>query len=180
MTTRITTDGIDWHKRAGMYSFQQLTNKQIMDLLSAKKEIVTRSRKDVKKTFYLNVDDDGEVSVATDFDADASAAAYKNGSEIALPKETVTPEPKVKGKKRIEHETTAVDTESVKEKGKKSTTDIMQEVGESLGLVSKKSNNKTTKKTSADENATTMTKKKEVAKKAAGKKPAAKVTREGV
>lgn len=65
--------------------FQPLNKQQLMDLQSAKKDAAAKSKADKKKTYYLNVDDEGEVSIATEYDADASGMAYKGGVEIALP-----------------------------------------------------------------------------------------------
>lgn len=71
-----------------------------MDLLSAKKEIVEQSRQDKKKTFFIDVDDEGECSISTTFTKNHSCAAYRNGSEIALPEDTIVPDLKLsKGKK---------------------------------------------------------------------------------
>lgn len=68
-------------------SFIPLTNKQLMDLMSAKKQIVEASKKDKKKTFYLNIDDEGECEVAAAFHQDSTVAAYKNGSEVPIENE---------------------------------------------------------------------------------------------
>lgn len=70
-----------------------------MDLLSAKKEIVTKSRQKKGQIFYLTVDQDGEVSISEKFQKGFSHAAYKGGSEIALPEESVTVESKQKSDK---------------------------------------------------------------------------------
>lgn len=69
-------------------SYQELTKPQIMDLISSKKQVVERSRKTPDKTFFIDVDVEGECSIKTEFTKNQSLAAYKNGSEIALPEES--------------------------------------------------------------------------------------------
>lgn len=56
-----------------------------MDYLSAMKEVVKQSRKDKKTTYYVLIDDEGECSISTEYHPTNTKAAYKNGSEIALP-----------------------------------------------------------------------------------------------
>lgn len=65
-----------------------LTKQQAMDLMSAKQSIREKTRVDKGKTLYINVDDEGECSISDSFDRSASAYAYKNGNEIALPELT--------------------------------------------------------------------------------------------
>lgn len=93
-----------------------------MDLQSAKKQASAESRKDSKTKYFLNVDDDGEVSISKDYDKDSSTMCYKNGSEIALPEISAAPEPKQnKGTKQENSKTTnkTVATETANSMAKK-------------------------------------------------------------
>lgn len=63
----------------------ELTKQQRMDLMSCKQSIKEKSKIEKNKTFYINVDDEGEFSISNTFDRSSSAYAYKNGGEIALP-----------------------------------------------------------------------------------------------
>lgn len=91
-----------------------------MDLQTAKKEIVAKSRKDPKAMFFLNVDDEGEVSVSKQFVLNSSGFCYRNGSEIALPERSETPEPKTKGSKQTVATETANKMATKKAASKKS------------------------------------------------------------
>lgn len=147
---RLLSDGLVRTTKKGdgtVNEFIPLTKQQIMDLQTAKKKIADTSNKDPKTKYYLNVDDDGEVEISKTFIKDASGLCYRNGSEIALPVEAMDiPVPKEKGKRR----------------------QTLQEIGEELGVVNKKSS----KQTVATETATNMAKKN--AKKAPAKKATAK------
>lgn len=64
----------------------ELTNKQTMDLLSAKKDAQGQSKQTPGRVFYIDIDGEGECSVnAGQFTDGASAYAYKGGNEIPLP-----------------------------------------------------------------------------------------------
>lgn len=89
----ILSDAIVWNTN-GAHSLQELTKKQYMDLQTAKKEIVAKSRKSPKTKYFLNVDDEGEVNISEDFDPKASGFCYRNGSEIALPEYKIEPKNK--------------------------------------------------------------------------------------
>jgi len=81
--------------------------KEKFDLLSAKVEAAGASRTE-KKTIYIMVDDDGDCTLhTTDFlPKHETIAAYRNGSEVPLDDEVVTPEP-TKNKKMAETKTPA-------------------------------------------------------------------------
>lgn len=63
---------------------QSLTPKQRMDLMSCKTKVKEDSKKEPKRIFYINIDDEGECSVSTKSDPSSTFYAYRNGSEIPL------------------------------------------------------------------------------------------------
>lgn len=121
MTVTIISDGIVWNYNQNKHSFQQLTKQQIMDLQTAKKEIAEKSRKEKGKKLYLNVSNDGEVGISETFIKDSSGFCYRNGSEIALPEDSKSPEPKEKNKTKTIMEKTAVKKAVKKVAAKKAT-----------------------------------------------------------
>lgn len=117
----VTSDAAIWYEGNRMTSSISLTNKQVMDLQSAKKEIIARSKKEKGKKLYLNVDDEGEVNVSEEYIPNSSGFCFRNGSEIALPADSKkTPEPKTKSnKKTVETENSNVMETKSKKSAKK-------------------------------------------------------------
>lgn len=64
--------------------FIPLTDTNV-DLVTAKKEAVTRSKADKKKVFYINVDKDTAECIIEETANETTHAAYKAGNEIAIP-----------------------------------------------------------------------------------------------
>jgi hypothetical protein len=87
---RVLSDGVAKNIRseAGHIkgaSFQSLTKKQLMDLHSTVQKLKDQSKKEPKRTFYIDVDNEGECSIQVLYTRGDSIAAYRNGAEIALP-----------------------------------------------------------------------------------------------
>lgn len=124
MVRTVLTDSVVTSRRVGAVAITEIEYQTInqMDLKTARLQAIAASKKERKKTFYLNVDPEGEIEVSNDFDKDGSLVCYRNGSEVALPEPT-NAEPKTKTKstttKPGEPETIMAKKKEVKKAAKK-------------------------------------------------------------
>lgn len=115
-----------------------------MDLKSAMKAVVERSKKDPKKLFYLNVDAEGEFEISNTFKQPASTACYRNGSEIALPTAPLTTEEKEQTKKQTKKAGEPVNSNNMKNEKNKPAKKAAAKKGAKKGAAKKSTKDSST------------------------------------
>jgi len=69
---------------SGSGGSESLTPKQRMDLMTCKTLVKEESKKDKKRIFYIDIDDEGECLVVKKCSPSSTFYAYRNGQEIPL------------------------------------------------------------------------------------------------